>query len=80
MTSGFVCRGMAIPGLRGAYRYADYVSKRLWALRVRDGRVVIQGELLRLPHAVNSFGQDEHRELYLADHRAGKILKITPKP
>jgi len=80
VTGGFVYRGTAIPGLCGAYLYADYVSKRLWALRSRDGRVVAQGELLRLPHAVSSFGQDENRELYLADHRAGKILKILPKP
>lgn len=80
VTGGFVYRGTAIPGLCGAYLYTDYVSKRLWALRVRDGRVVTQGELLRLPHAVSSFGQDENRELYLADHRAGKILKIMPKP
>ncbi len=80
VTGGFVYRGSAIPGLCGAYLYADYVSKRLWALRARDGRVVKQGELLRLPHAVSSFGQDENLELYLADHRTGKILKIVPKP
>jgi len=80
VTGGFVYRGTAIPGLCGAYLYADYVSQRLWALRVRDGRIVTQAELLRLPHAVSSFGQDENRELYLADHRAGKILKIMIKP
>ena len=80
VTGGFVYRGTTIPGLCGAYLYADYVSKRLWALRARDGRVVTQGELLRLPHAVSSFGQDKEGELYLADHRAGKILKIMPEP
>jgi len=80
VTGGFVYRGTAIPGLCGAYLYADYVSKRLWALHARDGRVVTQAELLRLSHAVSSFGQDENRELYLADHRAGKILKIMPSP
>lgn len=80
VTGGFVYRGLAMPKLCGAYLYTDYVSKRLWALRVRDGRVVTQGELLRLPHAVSSFGEDAHQELYLADHRGGKILKIMPKP
>jgi len=80
VTGGFVYRGTAIPGLCGAYLYADYVSKRLWALRARDGRVVTQGELQRMPHSVSSFGQDEDGELYLADHSAGKIFKITPKP
>jgi glucose/arabinose dehydrogenase len=80
VTGGFVYRGTAIPGLCGAYLYADYVSKRLWALRTRDGRVVTQAELLRLPYAVSSFGEDEERELYLADHGGGKILKIMAKP
>ncbi|HJX18315.1 MAG TPA: PQQ-dependent sugar dehydrogenase [Acidiferrobacterales bacterium] len=80
ITGGFVYRGTAIPGLCGAYLYADYVSKRLWALRESNGRVVASAELLRVPHAISSFGQDEERELYLADHRAGKILKMMPKP
>ena len=80
ITGGFVYRGTAIPGLCGAYLYADYVSKRLWALRERNGRVVASAELQRVPHAISSFGQDEERELYLADHRAGKILKMMPKP
>ena len=80
VTGGFVYRGTAIPGLCGAYLYADYVSKRLWALRERNGRVVASAELLRVPHAISSFGQDEKRELYLADHRAGKILKMMPRP
>lgn len=44
------------------------------------GRVVTQGELLRMPHAVSSFGQDENLELYLADHPAGKIFRIMSKP
>lgn len=80
VTGGFVYRGAAIPGLCGAYLYADFVSKRLWALRLRDGRVASQDELLRMPHAVSSFGQDENLELYLADHPAGKIFRILPKP
>jgi glucose/arabinose dehydrogenase len=80
VTGGFVYRGSAIPGLCGAYLYADYVTKRLWALRAQNGRVTTQGELMRMPHAVSSFGQDEAGEVYLADHRAGKILKLLPRP
>jgi glucose/arabinose dehydrogenase len=80
ITGGFVYRGRALPGLCGAYLYADYVTKRLWALRVRDGRVTAQVELLRTPHAISSFGQDAEHELYLADHARGRILKIVPRP
>lgn len=78
VTGGYVYRGRAIPGLCGAYLYADYVTKRLWALRAPTGRVTAQAELLRMPHAVSSFGQDADGELYLADHAAGKILKLVP--
>ena len=51
----------------------------LGVLRVREGRMVVQGELMRMPHSVSSFGQDEAGELYLADHSAGYILKLVPK-
>jgi len=80
VTGGFVYRGRSIPGLCGAYLYADYVSKRLWALRVRDGRVTANAELRRTPHAISSFGQDGDHELYVADHAAGLILRIASKP
>lgn len=78
ITGGYVYRGRAIPGLCGAYLYADYVTKRLWALRVTAGRVTAQAELLRMAHAVSSFGQDAVGEIYLADHGAGKVLKLVP--
>ncbi len=80
ITGGFVYRGRAIPGLCGAYLYADYVSKRLWALRERNGRVVASAELLRMQNAISSFGQDGDLELYVADHAAGLILRIVSKP
>jgi glucose/arabinose dehydrogenase len=78
ITGGFVYRGEAIPGLCGVYVYGDYVSQRIWGLRYDGHRVTQQRELLKTRHAISSFGEDETRELYVADHGGGKIMKIVP--
>jgi glucose/arabinose dehydrogenase len=80
VTGGYVYRGRAIPQLCGAYVYADYVTRRLWVLRVRDGRVTAQTELLKKAGAISSFGQDQELELLVTDHQAGRILKIIASP
>lgn len=78
ITGGFVYRGTMIPGLCGVYLYADYVTERIWGLRY-DGRGVrLQRELARAHAAVSSFGEDQAGELYVADHRRGRIMKIVP--
>jgi glucose/arabinose dehydrogenase len=90
VTGGFVYRGRALPGLCGVYVYADYVSQRIWGLRY-DGRQVGAQRTLFAPDKmdkiiarlaggglhVSSFGEDEARELYLADHRGGRILRLV---
>ena len=78
VTGGFVYRGQAIPGLCGAYLYADYVTRRLWALRARKGKVTVQAELLRTDGPISSFGQDADYELYLADHGNGRVYRLVP--
>lgn len=78
ITGGFVYRGEAIPGLCGIYVYGDYVTQHIWGLRY-DGRKVTQQQLLlKTPHAISSFGEDEAHELYLADYSHGKVIKIVP--
>jgi len=93
ITGGFVYRGSAIPALCGVYLYADYITQRLWGLRHDNDKDKViahteffnesdfAGNKTRLggkgPH-ISSFGQDEGLELYLADHRSGRIIKIVP--
>lgn len=77
VTGGFVYRGNAIPGLCGAYLFGDYVTKRIWALRVKDDSVVTHRELLISDENISSFGEDEDGELYVVSHQAGRIMKIV---
>jgi glucose/arabinose dehydrogenase len=78
ITGGFVYRGRSIPGLCGAYLYTDYVVPIIHALRY-DGTRVTASKKLYVGDGlgISSFGEDEQHELYVLDHRAGRVLKIT---
>jgi len=76
ITGGFVYRGNEIGGLCGTYLYADYVTKRIWGLRLKNGEVSAQGNLIDAPDNVSSFGQDHMKELYVLGHRTGTVMKI----
>jgi len=78
ITGGFVYRGNKIQGLCGTYLYADYVTKRIWGLRTKNGEVSAQARLIDAPDNVSSFGQDQMKELYILGHRAGTVMKIIP--
>ncbi len=67
ITGGLVYRGKRLPGLTGAYIYADYVTARLWALRYdpKERRVVANHPLKNPGLAIMSFGEDADGEIYL---------------
>jgi quinoprotein glucose dehydrogenase len=69
ITGGYVYRGTANPGLVGAYLFADYVTGRVWGLRLDDeGRLTQFREIHRplgRPVFVTSFGEDADGELYV---------------
>lgn len=67
ITGGAVYRGQAIPALRGAYVYADYVSGRVWALRYdAAANRVTANQPIAFPANLQilSFGEDQNGELY----------------
>jgi len=76
VTGGFVYHGQSVPGLRGHYLYADYVSGRIWAL-TEDRRGWSQTELLKTYNLISSFGEDEQGELYVLDWSAGGMYQIV---
>lgn len=82
VTGGYVYTGDAIEGLKGRYVFGDFTSGRMWALElpqrasspVKPKRVSSLGAW---PLLISSFGRDPQGELYVADFREGRVLKLT---
>jgi glucose/arabinose dehydrogenase len=73
---GFVYRGRRIPGLRGAYLYADYCGGWVRAALTRDGRVLEQRDLGVEVSSPSTFGVDPAGELYVAS-LSGPLYRIA---
>lgn len=65
VTGGVVYRGAAIPGLGGAYLFADFCQGELRALRVRDGEVAEERTFDAQVDELSSFGTDADGEVYV---------------
>lgn len=65
ITGGYVYRGKKFPEFYGAYIYADFQTRRVWALWYDGHEVIKQMELFVSPGLVASFGEDTDGELYL---------------
>ena len=77
ITGGMVYRGNEVPELQGYYIYGDYVSGRLWALKidpktrkVTENRVIEGSPFL----PIVTFGEDESGELYFSTTTSGGII------
>lgn len=76
ITGGYVYRGSAIRGLAGYYVYGDYVTGRIWALRVNGEEDKLNHLLAESGFRISSFGVDQDGELYVLDLR-GKVYRIA---
>jgi glucose/arabinose dehydrogenase len=88
ITGGFVYRGTRLgPAYRGRYFFADY-SGRLWSLALTiDGNGEARASDRREHTAelggsavlgqISSFGVDADGELYVVNHSAGRIVRIS---
>ena len=68
ITGGYVYRGKAIPVLRGAYVYGDFVTGLIFAVRQKDGKATEHGTIHQQKgkvYQIASFGEDAEGELYL---------------
>jgi putative cell wall-binding protein/glucose/arabinose dehydrogenase len=74
VTGGFVYRGVAYPGLVGAYFCADFEWGKFWAVSPADfsARTVLDTALMP-----STFGEDEAGELYVADYVSGTVFRVT---
>jgi glucose/arabinose dehydrogenase len=93
LTGGYVYRGQAFPQLNGVYLFGDYCSGKIWATLSDPDTVQSESsaaqdaadslgcwrtvELLDTDLSLNSFGEDEAGELYVADHRGGTVSQIV---
>ena len=85
ITGGFVYRGDDIPNLEGAYLFSDYMTGRLWAARVEEGKEPEIRQILKgTPMAISSFGEGLDGELYVCGFTSpyaieGVIYQIVPR-
>ncbi|HEX6310318.1 MAG TPA: PQQ-dependent sugar dehydrogenase [Acidimicrobiia bacterium] len=77
VTGGYVYRGTRIPGLVGAYVFADYCVGQLRVVRQERGRIVSSRVLSTGVPWLASFGEDHLGELYVLSHGSG-LLRLDP--
>lgn len=92
---GYVYRGSGNPAAHGRYFFGDYVTRRVWSLRLNVNSTT--GEASRSTAAdlvehtqelggttllggISAFGLDAAGELYVVSHSSGSILKIVGTP
>jgi hypothetical protein len=73
-----VYRGTRLPGLVGAYVYADYESGEVWALRYNATSDPTNNLLVDMTVRISSFGVDESGDLFICAFD-GKIYKLVAK-
>jgi len=88
VTGGYFYEGKAVPSLKGRYLFADFMMGTFWSFRVKDGRADDVAEHTAqfaeafgpggAALAVSSFGRDHAGELYVLDHKGGRVLKVVP--
>lgn len=76
VTGGFVYRGTAIPGLYGAYVFADEVWGTVWAMRLSDSGTATVAQVGSV-QTVSGFGEDHDGELYALSYAEGKVYRFV---
>lgn len=66
ITGGLVYRGTKLPSLNGSYIYADYISRKIWALKydVANRKLISNQSIKGDGQSIISFGADEDNEIY----------------
>lgn len=76
ITGGYRYRGTGVPGLAGAYVYADYCTGEIFVAS-QNGAAWTSGLLVDAPYNVSAFGEDEQGELYVANYSGNAIDRIV---
>jgi len=79
ITGGYVYRGSKIPQLAGTYVYADYLTGKLWGLKINEQTGAPEGNslLLSTEMPISSFGEELDGEVLVVSH-SGQIYRLAP--
>jgi putative heme-binding domain-containing protein len=77
VTGGYVYRGKKFPELDGAYVFADWETRRVWAARFENDRLKEMPELVKPNVRISAFGEDNAGELYFAEYDTGLIYTFA---
>ncbi len=77
ITGGFVYHGRRLKELVGAYIYGDWVTGKIWALRIPQPGAAVVRELVTSPLQVVCFGEELSGELLVVDYGGG-IYRLAP--
>lgn len=81
LTGGYVYTGTDIPDLTGRYVFGDFISGRIWALKIPDRPdTLLRSQdafaLGQWPVQISTFGRDASGRIYIADYGRGIIYRI----
>lgn len=79
VTGGYVYRGSRLPKLAGTYLYGDYVTGKLWGIRVDGDQLSEPQELVDSALSVICFGRDHSDEVFVVSYD-GTIHRLIENP
>lgn len=81
ITGGYLYEGSRLPGLKGAYVYADYETGKIWAIRQEGTRLTRPEEIADTAHKIVTFGLGGDGELYYLHYgNPGTMHRLIPHP
>ena len=82
VNGGLVYRGKKFPALEGKYIFGDYMTKRIWAATIANGRCTDLVDIVDPTIRNVAFGDDADGELYVLDYDTGLVhtLAANDKP
>jgi putative heme-binding domain-containing protein len=77
VTGGYVYRGKKFPELVGTYIFGDWETRRIWAARFENDRLIDMPEIVKPTVRVSAFGEDNAGELYYVDYDSGFLYTLA---
>lgn len=75
VTGGYVYRGRRSPSFTGAYIFGDFESKRIWALKHKNGKLLTVRQIGTCPEKPCSFGMASDGEIFVVGYE-GTIFRL----